>query len=276
MAAYRLLFAGGAVCASLVVHGLGFGLSHRPDVVLIEGGAPASVAILGNSFADMVEGTQHPTDPAKELQEPITPPPTEQPQLQTEPQAAVQPAVQSAPIAPLTAPTPAPAQSAAVAAPPAVLAPVEDPAPKPRPKPAAKPVRKPVQEAKPNPKPIRKGNSTTSEKRGQSDGAATAKSSASGDASGRSTKAGNAAVANYPGKVWRKLQRTRKRGRGRGKAVVGFKIAASGGVASAWIIRSSGNAQLDAAAVKHVHRAAPFPKPPQGAKRQYSYDYVGK
>lgn len=272
------LWAAGAVTLSVVLHGLGFGVGGPGPSVQLEGGAPAQVAILGNSFADMAAGVVTPStsapDVATQVQptpvSPVAPPPVS---------ATTPPPVQTTPPPPATSAVP-PVQAASVpAAPPAlqpVPEPVAKPVPKPRPKPAPKPPKRTKAPPKAAPKPAPRGNSGQSAKRGQADGQTGAKATQSGQARGTSRQAGNAAVSSYPGKVWRKLSRTRKRGRGRGKAVVGFKIASSGGVASAWIIRSSGNAKLDAAALKHVHRAAPFPRPPKGAKRQYSYDYVGK
>lgn len=48
---------------SLALHALGFGAFYDPDEVVIQGGAPAASARLGNSFADMVSGVSAPVTP---------------------------------------------------------------------------------------------------------------------------------------------------------------------------------------------------------------------
>jgi len=53
---------------------------------------------------------------------------------------------------------------------------------------------------------------------------------------------------------------------GSGRAVVVFDLSPAGGVRSARIARSSGNASLDESVLQSVSRAAPFPKPPKGLK----------
>ncbi|MDD7969842.1 TonB family protein [Roseinatronobacter alkalisoli] len=91
------------------------------------------------------------------------------------------------------------------------------------------------------------------------------------------TQAGNAAVSSYPGEVMRRIQRVRQvRSPARGQVVVAFGIAADGGLASASIARTSGNAGLDQAALDHIRRAAPFPAPPAGAQQQFNFEFVGR
>jgi colicin import membrane protein len=46
----------------------------------------------------------------------------------------------------------------------------------------------------------------------------------------------------------------------------------SGGVASDSLLRSSGEADLDAESVALVRRAAPFPPPPPGAQRSFAIE----
>jgi TonB family protein len=61
------------------------------------------------------------------------------------------------------------------------------------------------------------------------------------------------------------------RGRGEtGRPVVAFQLSPSGALAGASLSRSSGHAELDAEALAMVRRAAPFPKPPSGAPRNFS------
>lgn len=92
----------------------------------------------------------------------------------------------------------------------------------------------------------------------------------------QSAAEGNAAASNYPGLVNRKLSRVpRPRMGSRGTAVVNFSIAANGGLSGVSIVRSSGSARLDQAAVQLVRRAAPFPTPPAGAQRTFTISIKG-
>ncbi|WP_412050744.1 cell envelope integrity protein TolA [Hoeflea sp. Naph1] len=110
----------------------------------------------------------------------------------------------------------------------------------------------------------RGGKQATSSSKGASKGVVTAK---------HQTRAGNAAVSNYPGKVASKLRRAlrypkaARKDRLKGQAVVSFTVAANGSVSSIRIVRSSGSLILDNAALEAVHRAAPFSPIPSGAGR---------
>lgn len=118
------------------------------------------------------------------------------------------------------------------------------------------------------------GNSDRSARRGSADGA---RGQAETQAATRASAPGTAAVSTYPGEVMRQIQRVRQaRVRARGSATVVFTIAADGRLASAALARSSGSAELDQAALDHLHRAAPFPAPPQGAQRDFSFDFRGR
>jgi TonB family protein len=70
-------------------------------------------------------------------------------------------------------------------------------------------------------------------------------------------------VKHYPESA---LQRHAK-----GIATIGFVLDESGGVASVVLLRSSGEADLDAESVALVKRAAPFPPPP-GAQQSFAID----
>lgn len=121
-----------------------------------------------------------------------------------------------------------------------------------------------------------KGNARQNTRAGEASGKATAKARASGNG-GQKQAAGNAAASNYPGEVMRRLSRAGKpRVNARGTAVIAFSIAASGGIASVSLARSSGSATLDQAAVRLVRGAGPFPKPPQGAMRRFSIEIKGR
>jgi periplasmic protein TonB len=60
--------------------------------------------------------------------------------------------------------------------------------------------------------------------------------------------------------------------RAKGVATVGFVLDRSGGVASVVLLRSSGEADLDAESVALVNRAAPFPPPPPGAQHSFAIE----
>jgi len=103
---------------------------------------------------------------------------------------------------------------------------------------------------------------------------ATARSSGSGRTQ---TSAGNASASNYPGLVMRRISRAgRPRVNARGAAVVAFSIASGGGLVSVSIARSSGSSVLDRAALRMVQSAAPFPKPPTGARRSFTIQIQGR
>ena len=60
--------------------------------------------------------------------------------------------------------------------------------------------------------------------------------------------------------------------RAKGIAIVGFVLDASGGVTSVVLLRSSGEADLDAESLALVNRAAPFPPPPPGAQHSFTIE----
>ncbi|WP_335754296.1 cell envelope integrity protein TolA [Sulfitobacter sp.] len=92
-----------------------------------------------------------------------------------------------------------------------------------------------------------------------------------------SAKSGNAAASNYPGQVMRRISRVRKpRVNSRGTVTIAFSISSGGSLSRVSVARSSGSAALDKAALRVVQKAAPFPKPPSGAKRQFSIRIKGR
>ncbi len=102
-------------------------------------------------------------------------------------------------------------------------------------------------------------------------------SAASAPSSGATAKGGDLSPAAYAKAVLKKVRSTRKQlGTGKGTVVVGFTIDPSGGLASVQVLKSSGIAALDAVAVDHIHRSAPFPAPPSNANLGYSFEFVGK
>ncbi|BBU56931.1 hypothetical protein KU6B_31960 [Mameliella alba] len=140
---------------------------------------------------------------------------------------------------------------------------------------ANKPVAKP--KAKPRAKPAPQGGGAARNARaGNPTGNDAAKARNSGN-NGRKAAPGNAAASNYPGLVMRKLSRAgRPRVNARGTAVVAFSISSGGGLASLSLARSSGSSALDRAALGVVRNAAPFPQPPNGARRSFSIQIQGR
>ncbi|MEL7131531.1 MAG: energy transducer TonB [Pseudomonadota bacterium] len=126
--------------------------------------------------------------------------------------------------------------------------------------------------------PTARGNQAqTNRQIGQQDGAATAAPARRATGGNNAVRAGNAAVTNYPGQVMRKIQRVRRPRVGvRSSATVAFRIAGNGGLGALSIARSSGNTQLDQAALQVIRSAAPFPAPPPGARRSFSIQIKGR
>lgn len=290
------LMSGLALAASFGLHLAGFAMMSPPSKIAIEGGAPMQMAMLGNSFADMTEGTISPVTPTETantpdepkpmVNQPITLPdqvPLPQPthtaaaiaENLINPVAALlatppEPLVALVPTAPLeTLKAKPPEVQKAAAARPVTRAPKPATA---QPKPTT-PRRKPAAEAPPK----RQGGAQTARK-GQANGSSAGTAASSSTRQGkRASAAGNAAVSNYPGLVMRKISRTRKQRAGaRGKATVGFKVSASGAATSVRIIRSSGSAKIDNIALRHIKRASPFARPPKGARRSFSVVFVSK
>ena len=120
-----------------------------------------------------------------------------------------------------------------------------------------------------------RGNAKQNTKTGKSTGKKTGKSANNSSAKNKSKKIGNASASNYPGKIARKIKRTRhRRAKEKGKVVVSFTISSTGGLARISISRSSGSKAVDQAALDHIRRSAPFPAPPQGAKRKYAIPII--
>lgn len=208
--------------------------------------------------------TTTPPPVAKAVQPPVTPP--------------VTPPIQ--PVEKLAALVPAPAHETLKAE-----APVERLQAQPD---TVRPVARPQKPDKPQvakpakpkqaPAPATRKGGDQAAKKGQADGNKSGKvATSSNQPAVASGAAGNAAVSNYPGLVMNKIRRVRKERAGaKGKATVGFKVSASGAVASVRILRSSGSAKIDRIALRHVQRASPFPAPPKGARRSFSVVFVSK
>jgi protein TonB len=145
----------------------------------------------------------------------------------------------------------------------------DTPRPAPRPDPQAR---------RPAPAPQEAGNADRTARRGSAEGTPLSNAAAAAPQPTVAAAApGNAEASNYPGLVMRRIQRVRQaRVRAQGTALVAFTVGADGGLASVRLARASGNADLDAAALDHIRRAAPFPSPPPGAQRNFSFEFVGR
>jgi protein TonB len=109
---------------------------------------------------------------------------------------------------------------------------------------------------------------------GNSNASSVASAASGGKAGGDA--AGNAAVSKYPGLVQQKLRRALRVPRGangaQGEVQVQFVVSASGAASGISIVRSSGHAIFDEAAVATVKRAAPFPPiPPAAGKSSWTF-----
>ncbi len=122
------------------------------------------------------------------------------------------------------------------------------------------------------------GNAERNARRGSASGRESATATRQGrDTQSRSRAQGNAAASNYPGKVMRHIARVpRPRASSRGAAVVRFSISERGGLSALRLTRSSGSSRLDRAAMTVLRRAAPFPRPPRGAKRSFTIRIEGR
>lgn len=185
------------------------------------------------------------------------------------PVADASPAPQAAPlIAPdlaEAAPDPAPDLSAdlpepLVSEPPPKQA---EAAPKQAPKPAAKKVAKKAPEKAASPAPAAKTPAAKTPAARPST-AAPAKSASKGEA--------KALKADWGGKLRSRINRKLATPPGKGTVKVRLVVAPSGALLSAGIAQSSGAAALDAAALKAVKAAAPYPRAPKGlTEASYSF-----
>ncbi len=153
------------------------------------------------------------------------------------------------------------------------LPPTPETAPEP---PKDTPVAAVQPETKPKPKPKPKAQPTAKAEKKQP--AEKAEQSADAAASaGAMAAGGGLSPAAYARAVLKKVSSTKRlSGAGKGSAVVGFTIADNGGLAGVRLLQRSGNAALDDLALAHIQRSAPFPPPPEGAGRSYSFEFVGK
>lgn len=310
----QLAVAAAALTLSGALHAAGFVRFATVEDVALQGGSDTAVPTLGDSFADLAQGAAFAAPPpeatAQVVPQPVTAP-TTPPQI-TQPAVTAPPMTAPPMTAPVvTAPAASPAMSPAVQA---AIAPMQDmtaitPVPdlataapaqslRPQTRPQADPGMQarptadrsaprvaerrpdpaPPQQARATPQP--QGNADRNAQRGAASGqqqAAATQAQARADRPAAQGDGGRAASASYGRAVLTQITRTRKeRVPTRGRAVVAFAISDAGTLASVTVLRSSGSSDLDRVAVDHIRRAAPFPKPPAGAQRQFSFEFVGR
>jgi protein TonB len=136
---------------------------------------------------------------------------------------------------------------------------------------------KPKPQPKPKPKQTTRGNAKRDNTKGAQTAARAGNAAQSGTRQRAAAPGGNAAASNYPGQVMSRIARVGKpRVRSRGTAVIAFSVGNGGQLAGARVARSSGSAALDQAALGIIRQAAPFPRPPAGAQRNFSIQIKGR
>lgn len=263
-----------AFICSGALHLLGAALFVQPNesVALIQGGQTGAIARLGNSFADMSLGAMAPVSPDKA--DPVraeTQKPTKVERLQDPVRLDVTAALITTNFA-----TNADRSwsNAATAAKPMLemIAPV--PETNVSPMSSKRPTSRPARDFANPARRSSGGSGLRNSIRGQSSGQAKAKQTSSSQSVNAAEQGNAQAASNYPGQVFQRLNRVRKpKGIGRGATLVAFQVSRSGGLASASVVKSSGNKRLDRAALQHVSKAAPFPSPPKGAKTRFTFKF---
>lgn len=227
------------------------------DVEIVEAAAaaPAAASAAAEPVAEELPQPTPPDPPVEHAMRQEPPPPdpaSETAVVQPDPPPVVldMPAVAEIPLPAELTPPPKPQETPPVTRP---------QPPQPRPVARTRPHVEPPQTRQPEPAPPRRSPAR----------AATAPSTAS---SGRGvTSEGQRSATpppSYIGLVMARLHRAKvyppaERDRGQqGQAAVRFAITRAGGATGVALVRSSGNAALDQAAIAMVHRAAPFPPLP--------------
>lgn len=265
-----------------------------------EGATVVDVIMIGDmAEADTVAAVTEMPEPEPEPQplppEPPAPAPLPAPTLTLD--SPLAPLPPEPPLLAVRPQSPAPA----VSAPPPPPKPVEKPPEPPKPvetKPVVKPVVKPVEQRtpapdkpkpvaeKPKPKPKKKkteaavakpGTAQADRRKGADNGKAEKGQAVAGKARAGGSAEGSAAVANYPGKVQKRLRRVLKvpaeyRKGGATSLRITLTLSRSGAVTGAAIARSSGIPALDRAMLAAARAAGPFPPFPEGtAKASWTF-----
>ncbi|NEX45403.1 TonB family protein [Pseudotabrizicola algicola] len=279
-----------ALAISGALHAAGAIAITSKEATAIEGGGGATIALLGESFEDLAIGAQPvaATTPAEPRQTPTAvaaPAPVPPVPMATTPAPAPVPALAprqdadlpaAAPMTqelhPVTPPVAAqPVQSAAEEV--SVTSAAPDRSPRPRAR-SEQPAPEQAEARKAAPA----GNADRNARKGSESGKASAGAAATAsNRTAESAQTGSAASSTYPGLVLRQIERTRKPAiAARGTVVVAFRVGPSGALAASRIARSTGDPQLERAALDHIRRAAPFPPPPAGATTDFTFEFVGR
>lgn len=271
-----------AGAASIALHAAGLvTFSSRPPQSLT--GGAAQLAMIGNSFEDAIAGTiSGASDPTPSLPvQTITPAAPSLHQARTQTAWAIEsirptlPSTTAPALAATAKPVPAMPNRAAAAAMPSIAArdvPVVRTADADTVRPVARPriataQATPPRQAEKAPQGTAARTTSAGDAQGAMQGNATRTQHGQ---DGQSASDGRVA-AQYPELVNRHLSKLRRpNSRFNGAAIVSFTISGNGDLAAASVIRSSGNAEFDRLALAHVQRAAPFPRPPAQAQRQFS------
>ena len=121
-----------------------------------------------------------------------------------------------------------------------------------------------------------RGNAAINAQKGADNGAKNQKAAESSTTSSQTKAAGNAAITNYKGKVFRKISRAkRSKVKIRGAVRVSLTIGPNGALVDVRVSKSSGSAKLDQVAVAQVKRAAPFEPTPDGRGLRFDISIKG-
>ncbi len=274
-----LAWAGSTALAALLVSGLaalamaleaaGASMGDDDSAVLVMLPPIPAVDAMAEPRPDAtIDPPSAQSNPPEAEETPETPRMTEAP---TVPEAAAPPKADLAEKVPEVDPPP----PAPVAIPAAAPEPDPVPRPKARPERVAK-TEKPAEKPDNPKKKAAKAELVKTPGKAKSEASAGA-AAAKPKAGAKSAGTGKAAAKSYAAEVKKKINRTRRKPvSGRGSATVAFTISDSGGIGAISIAKSSGNAAVDRAALDHVRRTAPFPPPPEGAGRTFSYTHTSK
>ncbi|MCD9146261.1 energy transducer TonB [Pseudophaeobacter flagellatus] len=226
------------------------------------GEAMVSLTAASATVAEMVETWERPPPPPVTTADLDTPEAPKMPEfeLAEAPQVAVQMAL------------PQPGSATVVEVDLSTPPPPPEPEPEPQPEPEPEPKPRPNPAPTPPPKPTQ---ATISDQTVEYRAAQRAAGSGGGTQTGVSGRSATATIsagrqaklrALWGAKIRSRIER-RKRypsdGRGNGRVVVQITVAASGALVNVRVVKSSGSAAFDRAALKAVSRAGKFPKMPK-------------
>lgn len=254
-----------ALILSLAVHAGAVAYVPQATAPVLDGGVTTGEVALGLGFDDLVAASSSaqpaPVAPILAAHPPVVAATQAHPRTNTVPVTAAALAEIAAKVPPVAAlrPPAKPQQKIRATTPP------EPPV---QAKPAASAPKKQVQPTqKKAEKTAQRGNAKINARKGQNSGAVTGKQAEAARKTGKSKakSAGDGALRSYQTAVLRKIARVPKRAAGgRGKALVGVTIAASGSIHTARIVKSSGHAGIDRTALAQIKRAGPFGPTPSG------------